>query len=314
MDKKKIAVLGLGDIARKAYLPILAAHPRIELMLYNRSAGSLREIQELYRVKEATTSLEQVLESRPEAAFVLTATPSHYELIKTLLKGGVDVFVEKPATLYSWQTQELAELADERGRILMVCFNRRYAPLHVQAKKLWGDVPVSLGIFQKFRANASHPDLADQLISDIIHQIDLLRYYCGEGHAVSTVQEALPGNFLGAVCTVRLDSGGMGVVMTSLQAGRWSENYALYGGKQSLEIDAFDELRWSRGSEQRVWKETYASSWQTTLAGRGFAAQIEHFLTCLDTRQRPLTSAWDSVKTQLLTEEIIRLGEEGFKA
>lgn len=309
MNKKRIAIIGLGEIARKAYLPVLTTHAGVDLTLYNRSENSLQEMQSLYRITDGTTSLEQVIDSQPAAAFVLTASPSHYAIARQLLENGVDVFIEKPATLHSWETKALAEIAENKGRILMVGFNRRFAPLHVKAKELWSETAVSMGIFRKFRSNASHPSLEHQLIDDTIHQIDLLRFYCGEGKAVSTTQQALPDQFFGAVCVIRLESGGIGIIETNLRAGHWQENYTLYGGCQTMEIEAFSQIQFDCGKDQKRWQETYASSWQTTLAGRGFVAQIEHFLSCIETRNEPFTSAWDSVKTQILTEEIIRLGQ-----
>jgi hypothetical protein len=66
----------------------------------------------------------------------------------------------------------------------------------------------------------------------------------------------------------------------------------------------------ARGSEQQRWNETYASTWQTTLAGRGFVSEIEHFFECVKTWHTPLTDAWDSVKTQTLLEEMIDLSEK----
>jgi virulence factor len=300
-------MIGLGDIARKAYLPILTAHEKVDLMLYNRSPEPLQEIQALYRISSGTTSLQQIIEQGPKAAFVLTSSPSHFEIVKQLLKNGIDVFVEKPATLHSWQTKELAEVADRESRILMVGFNRRFAPLHVEAKQKWGDEPVSMGIFHKFRTSTFHPDIRRQLIDDNIHQIDILRFYCGEGHAVSVTQETTPEKFIGAVCTVRLDTGGIGIIETNVRAGRWQEDYTLYGGGQTMQVDVFSEVAFTRGKDQLRWNETYASSWKPTLEGRGFVAEIDHFFSCIEDRREPLTSAWDSVKTQLLIEEILEL-------
>jgi virulence factor len=308
-QRMKLAILGLGDIAQKAYLPVLTAHESVDLMFYNRSEDRLKTIQARYRVEDGTTSLARVIDSKPKAAFVLTSSPSHFEIVKQLLENDIDVFVEKPATLHSWETRELAELADRKDRILMVGFNRRFAPLHVKAKGAWGEVPVSMGIFQKFRTSAAHPDLGHQFIDDTIHQIDILRFYCGEGHPVAVTQEKTTDRFLGAVCAVRLDSGGIGIIETTMGAGRWQENYAVFGGGQTLEIDAFWEVMLTRGSQQQRWNETYASTWQTTLAGRGFVSEIEHFFDCVKTRQSPLTDAWDSVKTQVLIEEMVDLAQ-----
>ncbi|MDY6847285.1 MAG: Gfo/Idh/MocA family oxidoreductase [Chloroflexota bacterium] len=308
-QKIKAAIIGLGDIAQKAYLPILTSHTAVDLMLYNRSPEPLIRIQNQYRIESGTTSLEEVINSKPQAAFVLTSSSSHFNIVKHLLENEIDVFVEKPATLNSWETEELAELADKNNRILMVGFNRRFAPLHVKMKKAWGDTLVSMGIFQKFRTSAAHPSLKHQLIDDTIHQVDILRFYCGDGRVDKITQDTVPGSFLGAVGTVRLDNGGIGVIATNMKAGRWQERYVLFGGQKTLQVEAFSEAILTQGNEQCCWNETYASSWQTTLKGRGFVDEIEHFFECLETRRTPLTSAWDSVKTQRLIEEIADLGE-----
>ena len=309
-EKMKIAVVGLGDIARKAYLPILTSYDGLDLLFYNRSKAPLEEYQKRYRVAHGTTSLEEVVDRQPTAAFVLTASPSHFEIVKTLLNAGIDVFVEKPATLHSSETRELAELADEKGRILMVGFNRRYAPLHVRAKQIWGDTPVSMGVFTKFRPKDYYPDLAHQLVDDNIHQIDTLRFFCGNGHAVSVTQETTSEKIVGAVCTIKFDNGGIGVLETNMRAGRWEEHYALYGGQKTMRIDVFSKVTLTQGEDQLHWAETYDSSWKPTLEGRGFVGEIEHFFSCVKERQMPQTSAWDSVKTQLLIEEIIALSEK----
>jgi predicted dehydrogenase len=63
----KVAILGLGDIAQKAYLPILTAHESVDLMFYNRSEDRLKTIQARYRVEDGTTSLAQVIDSQAQS-------------------------------------------------------------------------------------------------------------------------------------------------------------------------------------------------------------------------------------------------------
>jgi virulence factor len=187
----------------------------------------------------------------------------------------------------------------------MVGFNRRYAPLHRQAKAIWGSRPVEIALFEKHRPSASYPSFTHQFYDDTIHQIDLLRYYCGEGPAIMTVHQMDQGWLIGAISTVALQSGGFAQVVTSLRAGRWTERYSLYGGKVTMEIEAFMRLRLRTPDEEQVWEETYPSAWKTTLAARGFEAQIDHFFECVEARREPETSGWDSVKTQRLVEDMI---------
>lgn len=302
---KKIAVLGMGDICKKAYMPILGVNPDLDLMLYNRSPEPLAEMQKKYRIEYGTNSLDKLILDQPEAAFVLTASDSHFSIVKKLLESKIDVYVEKPAAMHVHETEELAELADRNHKILMVGFNRRYAPLHVKAKKFWGDKPVRMGLFRKFRSQPIFEDVRRQLYEDTIHQIDLLRYYCGEGHVESVAQDIRDAYLQSAAAVIRLKSGGLGIIETNLQAGGWQENYSLYGEQKSVNIEAFSSLTIQQGEDNRQWIEPYATAWQSTLVGRGFEGEILHFLSCLETGNQPLTTAWDSVKTQKLTEAII---------
>ncbi len=131
-----IGVIGLGDIASKAYLPVLGSMEGIDLALCSRSEESVQRVQRQYRIAEATTHLDDLVKMGVTAAFVLSPNETHASIGRTLLEKGVDVFFEKPVTLHSVETQALAELADRNGRVMMVgltgdtlpCTSRRCSP------------------------------------------------------------------------------------------------------------------------------------------------------------------------------------------
>lgn len=68
-----------------------------------------------------TVSDHRALLDSPEVDAVVIATPltTHYGLVKEALKAGKDVLVEKPLCHTSNEAQELCDLAEESGRILM---------------------------------------------------------------------------------------------------------------------------------------------------------------------------------------------------
>jgi virulence factor len=171
----RVAVIGLGGIARKAYLPLLATWDGIEITLCSRTAAHVERLQDRHHLHGGTTNLADLLACKPQAAFVLTPDESHREIVNSLLQAGVDVFVEKPATVHSAETRELAELADARGHILMIGFNRRYAPLHQKARQLWGTRPIELCTVEKYRQGAANASLFAHYVNDTIHIIDMLR-------------------------------------------------------------------------------------------------------------------------------------------
>ena len=50
---------------------------------------------------------------------IATPVPTHYELAKRVLEAGKHVFVEKPPAMRGVEMEELCELAEERGLVLM---------------------------------------------------------------------------------------------------------------------------------------------------------------------------------------------------
>jgi virulence factor len=301
----RIAVVGLGGIAQKAYLPLLAAWDGVELLVCSRRPESVARVRERYRIERGSCDLDELLSWRPQAALVLTPSATHGALAARLLDAGVDVFVEKPATLTSAETAALGERAASQGRVLMVGFNRRFAPLHVQARELWAGRRVGLGVFEKHRSDAAHPDLLANFIDDTIHLVDLVRFFCGEAEAVATTQLVRDGRLVEAVALVALESGGQAAVMTSLEAGGWRESCSLHGDGASLQLEAFSRLDWQQTGQQRRWREAYAAQWTPTLEARGFPQQITHFLDCVASRRAPASSAAEAARTQRLLEDIV---------
>ena len=309
----KIAIIGAGGIVVRGYFPILVKRPDVEIVnLYSRTQATLDKVQSKWAVENVTTDMQSVLDSQPQAAFVLTSNESHYEICKLLLANDIDLYVEKPLTLYSSQTRDLARIADERQRIIMVGFNRRFALLYRQAKEIFGDRPIRSAIIQKHRPQGSLPTLFNHFIDDTIHQIDLMRYLCGELQALNTHYEINDdGILVGAVSTARMASGGIANLIISHEAGAWQESATLHGDGLSVHVDAFRELRVKRGNHEEVYGNDRAGNWITSLQERGFTGEIDHFLQCVTSRETPFTSVNQAIKTQELLEELVRVsGDE----
>jgi hypothetical protein len=87
----------------------------------------VEHLQAQYRVARGTIDLEELISWQPQAAVVLAPTSEHKDIVLRLLRGGVDVLVEKPATLHSADTLELG-LRDfeDRSRKLQVSGSRMF--------------------------------------------------------------------------------------------------------------------------------------------------------------------------------------------
>ncbi|MDK2981227.1 MAG: virulence factor [Chloroflexota bacterium] len=302
----KIAIIGAGGIAERAYFPILVQKPEVEIVsLYSRTQATLDNITSQWRIPRTTTDIQAVLESQPQAAFVLSSNHSHYDICKLMLENGVDVYVEKPLATSATQSKELAALADEHKCVMEVAFNRRYALLYKQAKELFEGHTIQTAVVQKHRTDSSHVNLFNQYLDDTIHQIDLMRYYGGELEALNTQYTTRDDRLTSAVSVARTAQGGLVTLINNLQAGAWQESVTLHGDGMSVHVDAFRELRVRYHDHEEVYGTDRAGKWIPGLRERGFEGEILHFLECVQTRQRPITDAWEAVKTQQLMEDLV---------
>ena len=167
----RIGVIGLGDIAQKAYLPVLTAEPGLELLLMTRDGAKLDRIGDQYRLANRHGTLESLIAAAPDAAFVHAATDAHVPIVEALLNAGVDVYVDKPLDYHYAGAKRLVDLAEANERSLMVGFNRRLAPGYAQCL----DRPRDLIVLQKNREGL--PEAPRSFVfDDYVHVVDTLRF------------------------------------------------------------------------------------------------------------------------------------------
>ncbi|MFI9202709.1 Gfo/Idh/MocA family protein [Streptomyces sp. NPDC053048] len=169
----KVGCIGLGDIAQKAYLPVLTARPGLELHLQTRTPATLHRVADTHHVPgdRRHTDLDSLLAAGLDAAFVHAPTDTHPAIVTRLLEAGVPVYVDKPLAYTLSESERLVRLAREREVSLAVGFNRRYAPGYAQCL----DHPRDLILMQKNRVGLAE-DARTLVLDDFIHVVDTLRF------------------------------------------------------------------------------------------------------------------------------------------
>lgn len=89
----KIGMIGLGDIARKGYLPVLTEKENIELILCTRNTIILNKLSKKYRITQYVQTVDELIEKGIDAAFISTATEAHFEIAEKLLIRGINVYI-----------------------------------------------------------------------------------------------------------------------------------------------------------------------------------------------------------------------------
>ncbi|TDO77734.1 virulence factor [Halanaerobium saccharolyticum] len=172
----KIGIIGLGDIAQKAYLPLITQLEEVEPYFCTRTETTLRRLGKKYRVDKLFTSLEELLKEDLDAAFVHAATEAHYPLVKKLLQNKIPTFVDKPISYHLEQTEELINLAQNNNVVLMTGFNRRYVPTYRSLLEIQNPRTI---IMEKNRIDQPG-ETRSFILDDFIHVIDTISYLMGE--------------------------------------------------------------------------------------------------------------------------------------
>ncbi|MFJ6749178.1 Gfo/Idh/MocA family protein [Streptomyces sp. NPDC091266] len=169
----KVGCIGLGDIAQKAYLPVLGAQPGVELHLQTRTPATLQRVGDTHRLTGGRlhTDLDSLLSQGLDAAFVHAPTAVHPEIVTRLIEAGVPTYVDKPISYELAESARIVRLAEDRGVGLTVGFNRRFAPGYSQCR----EHPRELILMQKNRIGLPE-DPRTLVLDDFIHVVDTLRY------------------------------------------------------------------------------------------------------------------------------------------
>nr|WP_276610911.1 Gfo/Idh/MocA family oxidoreductase [Kineococcus siccus] len=115
----RIAVLGVGTIARSVHLPLIARHPGLELV----AVGDLDEARAagVARAYGARAQSPAALIAAADVEAVLIATPgNHAAIAADALRAGKHVLAEKPLALTVADALAVADLAAERGLVAQV--------------------------------------------------------------------------------------------------------------------------------------------------------------------------------------------------
>lgn len=188
-DTVYISFIGAGSYAMSYLLPNMQNAPKTQLMsVLSATGSSSRSVAEKYGFARTAAAEAEILEgSDTTAVFVATPHDSHARLVVQALEHGKHVFVEKPLCLTEAELEliyEKYQQSRERygGTLLMVGFNRRFAPLAIKIKEGIGAKPMNI----LYRINAGYippeswiqdPDLGGgRIIGEVCHFVDLLTF------------------------------------------------------------------------------------------------------------------------------------------
>ena len=156
----KVGIIGYGYWGPNLVRNFYAADNCVLHSLADLRANRLEAMKKTFPMVRTTTNVDEVIYNN-EIDAVVIATPvfTHFLLAKKALEAGKHVLIEKPMTYSRAEAEELINLAEQKGRLLMVDHTYLYTGAvqkiksvidsgEIGAIKYFDSTRINLGLFQ----------------------------------------------------------------------------------------------------------------------------------------------------------------------
>jgi len=276
---------------------------------------------------------------KPDGVIIASPNAWHLAMALDCIESGVPVLVEKPVTDTVAAAHELLDAVQRSGVPVLVGHHRRHNPrikavrdAVVSGRLGQLTAVVGLWLLQKpddyFAVAWRREPGGGPLLINLVHDIDNLRFICGE---IVEVQAMTSNKVRGftvedtAALLLRFANGAIGTVtLSDATPAPWSwelssgENaayprqdqlcYLFAGTRASLSVPAME-----------LWSYPGAGGWYAPLARTALPAdaadplveQLRHFCAVIDRRETPLVSVQDAMGTLAVVEAVREAARSG---
>jgi predicted dehydrogenase/threonine dehydrogenase-like Zn-dependent dehydrogenase len=285
-----LGVLGAGSFAQNTLLPALKAIPGVSFVgVCNATGPRSRNAAEKFGFSYCSNSEAELLQdAQIKAVLIATRHNLHASQSLAALRAGKAVFCEKPLCL---NESELAALvcqsADHHAPLLMVGFNRRFAPMALRLKQFLSDIHEPLAIHYRVNAGyigADHwvndPEQGGgRILGEVCHFVDFLCFLAGA--CPIEVQAQTVGNsgqysMDNIVATLKFANGTLGTIsyLANGDKSASKERVEVFGGGSVAILEDFRRLELVRNGRKQMTRARWRQD-------KGHQAEMQAFVDAL---------------------------------
>ena len=324
MQTTSLALIGAGAIGR-THIDRITRSEQLTLAAIADPTDAGRVLAESLGVRWFADHRSMLDTVRPQGAVVATPNASHIAVALDCLDRGVAALVEKPVADTVAEAQVLVDAQVRTGVPVLVGHHRRHNPINRRAR----DIVLSGKLGQLVAANVMATFLKPEpyfeaawrrqkgggpILINLIHEIDMLRFLCGE---ITSVQALSSNQVRGfevedtAAAVLRFENGALGtVVLSDTATSPWCwdfcageqdqyprqnvQSHFIAGTHGSLSLP--DLALWNYRGE-RSWHAELTREQTVVHKGDPYTGQLLHFADVIEGREAPLCSALDGLRT-----------------
>lgn len=335
----RLAVIGAGFIGR-THLKAIAAEPGAEIAAIADPLPAAGEVAAAYgvdRFDDYRTMLDAV---RPDGVVIATPTELHLEPTLAALEAGAHVLLEKPIASSNEEAGRIVAGAEAAGRHVLIGHHRRHYPLLARAREVIGSgeignlVTVSgqwtlKKIDAYYAADWRKRRAAGPVLTNLIHELDTLRYVCGEVTSVQAMVSNIVRGFEkedAAVILLGFANGAIGTMTISDGAvSPWAWEFAtgenpvfpasgqnthrFVGTTGALEFPGL--AIWRHAGKGEGWHDPMEKEFVPFQRVDPYERQCAHFCDVIRGQAEPLIPAADAARTLAATLAVFDAAESG---
>lgn len=275
MGKACVAFLGAGNYAGRTLIPAFKrAGATLHTVVSGGGVSAVHHGRKHGFVQASTDAGAVLADVAIDTVVVATRHDAHSGQVLAAMRAGKHVFCEKPLCLTLDELADIsAESSQRPGQLLMVGFNRRFAPQVVRMKQLLAPIAEPKSFVMTVNAGAMPADHWTQdkdigggrIVGEGCHFVDLLRHLAGapivRQHAVALGRNpALAIRDDKAAITLEFADGSVGSIhyLANGDKGFPKERLEVFCAGRVLQLDNFRNLRgwgWAGFSRMNLWQQ-----------------------------------------------------------
>lgn len=318
--RPRVALIGAGNFATRVLLPALSQAKARPLIMGIASAQGINAMlaAKAFGAGRATTDSTRLFaDPDVEAIIIATRHDEHARSAIQALAADKHVWVEKPLALASAELDAVVAARREANRMVMVGFNRRFAPMAVALRTALAQRRPPrhvMAIVNAGQLEVDHWTLdlqvgGGRIVGEACHFVDLLRYWVGAPiEGVRCMRRDTDGQD-GGCFELRFANGSTGVVdyRTDLPAHLPKERFEIDGEGYSARLD-----NWTRLTSEGLGGLALRSGWGGG-RGKGHSQAIDAFLAAMTGGAAPI--AFDEIlevsRWSILMQQMKRFDQGG---
>lgn len=291
-QRSVVACVGAGNFASRVLIPAFkAAEVELDTLICSQGVSGVVHGKR-HGFSRASTDFNSVLENEYiNTVVIATRHNQHASQVIQALKAGKNVFVEKPLATTNQQLEEIKVIygglvSQNKAPLLMVGFNRRFAPMIVKIKNLLISVKslksfimtVNAGGIPKEHWTQDPQVGGGRLIGEGCHFIDLLRFLAGSPIKKSDIVTMSDSQNCKDTFSINLsfEDGSIGTVHYFANGHKRlpKEKLTVYAGGKVLEMNNYRRLDMYGFGKLKPMK-----SWRQD---KGHKAEVDSFVNAIE--------------------------------